>query len=92
MAMSRSQMSKQVTKPGGKLRGVPKGLTYFKKGGAASKNQKVVKFVLLVKRGLNVLLIHIQVHMQTWQHLNIVKILITPKVLKARRRKNNGCA
>ena len=40
MAMSRSQMRKQVTKPGGKLKGVPKGLTYFKKGGAASKKSK----------------------------------------------------
>ena len=39
MAMSRSQMSKQVSKPG-KLKGVPKGLTYFKKGGAASKKSK----------------------------------------------------
>ena len=40
MAISRSQMSKQVTKPGGKLRDIPKGLTYFKKGGAASKKSK----------------------------------------------------
>ena len=39
MAMSRSQMSKQVSKPG-KLKGVPKVLTYFKKGGAASKKSK----------------------------------------------------
>ena len=39
MAMSRSQMSKQVSKPG-KLKGVSKGLTYFKKGGAASKKSK----------------------------------------------------
>ena len=39
MAMSRSQMSKQVSKPG-KLKGVPKGLTYFKKGVAASKKSK----------------------------------------------------
>ena len=46
MAMSRSQMSKQVTKPGGKLKGVPKGLTYLKRVAQLQKNQKVVKFVL----------------------------------------------
>ena len=39
MAMSRSQMSKQVSKPPQKNK-MPKGLTYYKKGGAASKKSK----------------------------------------------------
>ena len=38
--MSRSQMSQQISKPPRKIRGVPKGLTYFKNGGAASSKSK----------------------------------------------------
>lgn len=40
MAMSRSQMSQQISKPPRKIKGVPKGLTYFKKGGEASSKSK----------------------------------------------------
>jgi len=40
MAMSRSQMSQQISNPPRKIRGVPKGLTYFKNGGAASSKSK----------------------------------------------------
>ncbi len=40
MAIGRSQMRKQVSKPPQKKNGLPRGLTYFKKGGAASKKSK----------------------------------------------------
>ena len=40
MAIGRSQMRKQVSKPPQKKKGLPRGLTYFKKGGAASKKSK----------------------------------------------------
>ena len=33
-------MSQQISKPPRKIRGVPKGLTYFKNGGAASSKSK----------------------------------------------------
>tara|TARA_R100001129_G_scaffold34922_1_gene23799 strand:+ start:409 stop:660 length:252 start_codon:yes stop_codon:yes gene_type:complete len=39
MAMTRSQMKEQISKPPGKI---PKGLTYYKKGGSAkSKGSKI---------------------------------------------------
>jgi len=40
MAIGRSQMRKQVSKPPQKKNGLPRGLTYYKKGGAASKKSK----------------------------------------------------
>jgi len=40
MAIGRSQMRKQVSKPPQKKNGFPRGLTYYKKGGAASKKSK----------------------------------------------------
>ncbi len=40
MAIGRSQMRKQVSKPPQKKNGLPRDLTYFKKGGAASKKSK----------------------------------------------------
>ena len=40
MAMSRSQMSKQISKPPMKKGDMPKGLTYYKKGGKASRKSK----------------------------------------------------
>jgi|TARA_R100001129_G_scaffold176660_1_gene150857 mannose/cellobiose epimerase-like protein (N-acyl-D-glucosamine 2-epimerase family) len=40
MAIGRSQMRKQITKPPSKKKDLPRGLTYFKKGGAASKKSK----------------------------------------------------
>ena len=42
MAMSRSQIQKQITQPpqNKKKRATPKGLTYFKNGGSASKKSK----------------------------------------------------
>ena len=40
MAMSRAQMRKQVSKPPQKNKAIPKGLTYFKNGGGASKKSK----------------------------------------------------
>mgnify|MGYP000144221309 CR=1 FL=1 len=40
MAISRSKMKKQVTKPPRKKDDMPRGLTYFRKGGAASKKSK----------------------------------------------------
>ena len=40
MAIGRSQMRKQVSKPPQSKNGLPRGLTYYKKGGAASKKSK----------------------------------------------------
>ena len=40
MAMSRSQMSKQISKPPMKKGDMPRGLTYYKKGGKASRKSK----------------------------------------------------
>jgi hypothetical protein len=40
MAMSRSQMSKQISKPPMKKNDMPRGLTYYKKGGKASRKSK----------------------------------------------------
>ena len=40
MAMSRAQMRQQVSKPPRKTKKTPKGLTYFKNGGGASKKSK----------------------------------------------------
>ena len=40
MAMSRSQMSKQISKPPMKKGDMPRGLTYYKKGGEASRKSK----------------------------------------------------
>jgi len=40
MAIGRSQMRKQVSKPPQKKNDLPRGLTYFRKGGAASKKSK----------------------------------------------------
>jgi hypothetical protein len=40
MAMSRSQMSKQISKPPMKKSDMPRGLTYYKKGGKASRKSK----------------------------------------------------
>jgi len=40
MAMSRSQMSQQIMKPPRKTKGTPRGLSYFRKGGSASKKSK----------------------------------------------------
>jgi len=40
MAISRNQMRKQITKPPQKKDDMPRGLTYFRKGGAASKKSK----------------------------------------------------
>ena len=76
-----------------KRSGTPKGLTYFRKGGAASKSQKVVKYAQRVKHGQNVLLIHTQAHMQTLPHQNIAKTLITPRRPRAvKERVSNGGA
>ena len=40
MAIGRSQMKKQVSKSSQKKSDLPRGLTYFRKGGAASKKSK----------------------------------------------------
>jgi len=40
MAIGRSQMKKQVSKSSQKKNDLPRGLTYFRKGGAASKKSK----------------------------------------------------
>ena len=40
MAIGRSQMSNQITKPHQKRDDMPRGLSYFRKGGAASKKSK----------------------------------------------------
>ena len=40
MAMSRSQMSKQVSKSPKASKKTPRGLTYFRKGGEASRKSK----------------------------------------------------
>ena len=50
MAMSRAQMRQQVSKPPSKNK-MPKGLTYYRKGGKASAKSKVVKFVQREKFG-----------------------------------------
>ena len=40
MAMSRAQMRQQVSKPPQKSEDMPRGLTYYKKGGRVSKKSK----------------------------------------------------
>tara|TARA_R100000541_G_C1836960_1_gene75231 strand:- start:60 stop:335 length:276 start_codon:yes stop_codon:yes gene_type:complete len=40
MAIGRSQMSQQISKPPMKKNDMPKGLTYYKKGGKASSKSK----------------------------------------------------
>ena len=40
MVMSRTQMRQQISKPPRKTKITPKGLTYFKNGGEASKKSK----------------------------------------------------
>ena len=66
---------------------MPKGLTYYRKGGAASKKAKAVRFALRVKRGQKEPLTHTLRHMPTWPLLSIVKTLTMPKAV---RRKANG--
>ena len=40
MAISRSQMKNQISKPPQKKDDMPRGLTYYRKGGAASRKSK----------------------------------------------------
>ena len=76
-----------------KRSGTPKGLTYFRKGGAASKKSKGSKICPEGKAWANVLLIHTQAHMQTLLHQSIVKTLIMLKSLRvAKERVSNGGA
>ena len=91
MAIGRSQMSQQVSKPPNDM---PKGLTYYKKKAVKLPVRvKEVKFVLKGKHGRKELLIHTHQLMQTLLLQNIAKIQIMPKNLKVgkeKAEKHNG--